>query len=129
VRSLPWHSTPQGRPSGLAKAVKEARERACHRQWWNSGVAQRRPVTSGQETAQGKAHGHRGSRANEMRVRRREKGGQRVAVHRAVFSDELGRDSGEQFPRRGSRGKRGLRERDGARSKTERLAVSWDGRN
>jgi hypothetical protein len=68
----------------------------------NGGAAQRWLVTSGQETAQGEAHEHRGSKANEMRPWRRKKGERRVGVHVAVFSGELGWNFGEQFPRRGS---------------------------
>jgi hypothetical protein len=37
-----------------------------------------------------------------MRARRREKGERRIGVHGAVFSHELGWDSGEQFLLRGS---------------------------
>jgi hypothetical protein len=37
-----------------------------------------------------------------MRAQRREKGERRVGVHGAVFSGELGWDSGEQFSWRGS---------------------------
>jgi hypothetical protein len=44
----------------------------------------------------------RESKANKMRARRKEKGEQRVGVHGAVFSGELGRNSGEQLPRIGA---------------------------
>jgi hypothetical protein len=64
-------------------------------------VAQRRLTISGQEMARGEADEHRGSKANEMAARRREKGERRGGVHGAEFSGELGWDSGERFPRRG----------------------------
>jgi hypothetical protein len=101
VRSSPSHPNPRGGPSGLTKVAKEARERARLRQWRNDGAAQGRPVISVQETTQGEAHEHRGSKANEMRARRREKGERRGGVHGAEFSGELGWGFGERFPRRG----------------------------
>jgi hypothetical protein len=102
VRSSPSHFTPRGGPNGLPRAVKEARERAHRHQWRNGGTAQRRLGTSDQEMARGEVHEHRGSKANAMCAQRKEKGERRVGVHGAVFSSEFGRDSGEQFHRRGS---------------------------
>jgi hypothetical protein len=44
----------------------------------------------------------RESKANKMHAWRKEKGERRVGVHGAVFSDELGQNSGEQLPRIGA---------------------------
>jgi hypothetical protein len=65
-------------------------------------MAERRPVTSGHETARGEAHEHRRSKVNEMCAQRKEKGERRIDVHSVVFSGEVGWDFGEQFPRRES---------------------------
>jgi hypothetical protein len=134
VRSLPSHSTPRGRPSGLSKAAKKARERARHRQWRNGGAAEQRPAISDQETAQGETYEHRGSKANKMRARRREKGERRgestersspVSSAGAPTSNLRGQGHYHGEPRRA----RGARGGDGARSKMEGLVVHGGARN
>jgi hypothetical protein len=80
VRPPPLHSTLRGEPNGPTKATKGVRGRAHRCQWRSSGAAQRRPAISGQEAAQGGELKHRGSKANEIRAWRREKGERRGGV-------------------------------------------------
>jgi hypothetical protein len=80
-----------GESNGVAGVAECAQEGARRRTWRSGGATQRRPSTSGQETARGEAHEHRGSKVNGMRARREEKGEQKVGVHGVMFSGELGR--------------------------------------
>jgi hypothetical protein len=71
----------------------------------------------------GEAHEHRGSKANEIRVLRKEKREQRVGFHGAVFSDELCRT-----PTSNSRGGKAYHEKwRQARAAQERRSSEQDG--
>jgi hypothetical protein len=95
TRWPPTCSMAQGEHDRVSGEARGARNRAYRRAWRHGGVAHRWENVSGHGVARGVVSEHRETERARMRVKSGREGEQKGDVHRARFSGELGRDSGE----------------------------------